>query len=420
MDPNPYFRYTHCVSRAFPRARYKFDHTLAILTFVLAVFGLVMISSVSVYESTQAYTQMGVQCDLIESHCNGFYLWRQARNILIALPFWFAAASIPYLLWRRLALAFFIGSIAMLIALFIPGLSTGWGTSQSWLNIPILNSIQPIELTKLGLIFYLARWMEVRREDIATLESGFLPFSVILGAIVFLLVLQPDFGGVLVVTMIATAIYYAAGARVKHIAIGATIVGFLAVLAVNFSGLDYIRNRFTAFLDPTVDPEGIGYQIKQSLIAVGKGGFFGEGITSGTQKSGYLPEAQSDSIFAATAEEIGFFGSVIFTFLFLLIAYRGFKIASACPDRFGQLTAVGISTALLGQAFVNIGVNIGILPYTGITLPFISYGGSSLVASFISAGILLNISKYSNVHSSEYYRENNPYRRRIGSQFANS
>jgi len=403
------------------RPRYSFDHVLGITVIGLAIFGLVMISSASVYESYQVYVKQGVDCGLIDGvNCNHFYFWRQFRNILVAAPLGLIAISIPYLFWRKAAPGLFIGSIILLIALFLPGLSTGWGTSRSWLTIPILSSIQPAELAKLGLIFYLARWMEGRRDAIATVENGFIPFAVILGSVAFLFVLQPDFGSTLVVTLIATAIYFAAGARVKHIAIGGIIAASLAVLIVNFSGLDYVKNRFTAFFDPSVDPEGIGFQVKQSLIAVGKGGFFGEGLEGATQRYGYLPEVQSDAIYAATAESFGFFGSVILVGLFLLIAYRGFRIAAAAPDRFGQLTAVGLSVAIAGQAFVHIGVNIAILPYTGITLPFVSYGGSSLATSFVIAGILLNISRYTNTHSAGYFREQNLSlrdRRRLNSKF---
>lgn len=393
------------MSAALTHPRFPFDRVMAITTLCLAIFGLVMISSVSVYESYQVYVSQGMDCGLIDANCNDFYFWRQARNILVALPLWFIASSIPYLFWRKAAPGIFIGSVILLIALFLPGLSTGWGTSRSWLSIPILSSIQPAELAKLGLIFYLARWMERRREEIATLENGFVPFAIILGIVALLLILQPDFGTTLVVTLIATAIYFAAGARVKHIFLGGLIASAFTVIIVNLGGLDYVKDRFTAFIDPSLDPEGIGFQVKQSLIAVGKGGIFGEGMEGATQRFGYLPEVQSDAIYAATAEAFGFFGSVLLAGLFLLIAYRGFKIAARAPDRFGKLAAVGLSAALASQAFVHIGVNIALLPYTGITLPFVSYGGSSLVASFVIAGILLNISRYANVHSASFYRE---------------
>ncbi|MCF7846125.1 MAG: putative lipid II flippase FtsW [Candidatus Peribacteraceae bacterium] len=387
--------------------RYPFDHVLGITIVGLAIFGLIMISSASVYESYQVYVRQGVDCGIIDANCNDFYFWRQVRNILVAIPLGLIAAAIPYLFWRKAALGIFVGSIILLIALFLPGLSTGWGTSQSWLTIPILSSIQPVEVAKLGLIFYLARWMESRSSAIGTIENGFIPFAVILGIVVFLLILQPDFGSVLVMTLIATAIYFAAGARVKHIVVGGIIAASLALLVVNLGGLDYVKNRFASFIDPSLDPEGIGFQVKQSLIAVGKGGVFGAGLEGATQRFGYLPEVQSDAIYAATAEAFGFFGSTIIAGFFLLIAYHGFRIAAAVPDRFGQLAAVGLSAALAGQAFVHIGVNIALLPYTGITLPFVSYGGSSLATSFVIAGILLNISKYANIHSANFYREQN-------------
>ncbi len=389
------------------RPRYPFDHILGITILILAVIGLIMISSASVYESYQVYVRQGIDCGLIDANCNDFYFWRQVRNILVALPLGIITAAIPYLFWRKAAMGIFIGSIVLLVALFLPGLSTGWGTSQSWLTIPILSSIQPAEVAKLGLIFYLARWMEGRRESIATVENGFVPFAVILGIVVFLLILQPDFGTTLVVTLIATSIYFTAGARVKHIALGGIIATSLAVLIVNIGGMDYVKNRFTAFLNPSIDPEGIGFQVKQSLIAVGKGGFFGEGLEGATQRFGYLPEVQSDAIYAATSEAFGFLGSMILAGLFILIAYRGIRIAESAPDRFGQLAAVGLSTAIAGQAFVHIGVNIALMPYTGITLPFVSYGGSSLATSFVMAGILLNISRYSSIHSANFYREQN-------------
>ncbi len=389
------------------QARYPFDHVLGITIVGLAIFGLIMISSASVYESYQAYVRQGIDCTALDANCNDFYFWRQVRNILVAIPFGLIAAAIPYLFWRKAAPALFVASILLLIALFIPGLSTGWGTSQSWLTIPILNSVQPVEIAKLGLIFYLARWMEGRKDAIATIENGFIPFAVILGIIVILLILQPDFGSVLVMTLVATAIYFAAGARVKPIVVGGIIAVTLAVLIVNVGGMDYVKNRFAAFIDPSLDPEGIGFQVKQSLIAVGKGGIFGAGLEGSTQRFGYLPEVQSDAIYAATSEAFGFFGSTIVAGFFLLIAYRGFRIAEAVPDRFGQLAAVGLSAVLAGQAFVHIGVNIALLPYTGITLPFVSYGGSSLATSFVIGGILLNISKYANIHSANFYREQN-------------
>lgn len=386
------------------RPRYPADTQLTIAVLVLAVFGLIMISSVSVYESHQVYTRLGVDCGQMDVNCNDFYFWRQARNIAIAIPIWLAAAATPYLFWRRWALPGFIFGLLALFALFIPGVATEFGTSRSWVSIPILGSVQPAEFVKIAMIFYFARWMERRSQEIATIEGGFVPFAIILGLVVLPLALQPDFGSILVCSVIATAIYFAAGARAQHIFGGAAIAGLFGFLAVNLLDLGYIKNRFMAFLDPTLDPEGIGFQVKQSLIAVGKGGFFGQGMEGATQRFGYLPEAQSDAMFAAIAEAFGFFGSILVAGAFLFIAYRGLKIAAGAPDRFAKLVAVGLSAALAGQAFIHIGVNIAILPLTGLTLPFISYGGTSLFVSFAMAGILLNISRYSNIREPESYR----------------
>lgn len=387
------------------RARYPVDHVLLVTVVVLAVFGLIMISSASVYESHQVYVKMGVDCSTDTANCNDFYFWRQFRNIAIALPLFFVAAQIPYLFWRRIALPLFGISLAGLLVLLMPGIAASYGTSRSWVEIPFLNSIQPGEFAKLGLVFYFARWMERRHEEIATFEAGFLPFAIILGLIVGPLALQPDFGSILVVASVATGIYFVAGGRPLHIFGGAAAAGLAGALLVLAMDLEYIIKRFAAFIDPSLDPEGIGFQVKQALIAVGKGGLFGQGLEGATQRFGYLPEVQSDFIFAATGEAFGLLGTLIIAGLFLLIAYRGYRIAARAPDRFGQLAGVGLATLLAAQGFIHIGVNIALLPLTGLTLPFVSYGGSSMAISFVAAGILLNISKYGNVHAASYYRE---------------
>jgi cell division protein FtsW len=181
----------------------------------------------------------------------------------------------------------------------------------------------------------------------------------------------------------------------------------------------YIKNRFLAFLDPSTDPLNIGYQIKQALIAVGKGGWFGAGFGKSVQKFGYLPEVQSDTIFAAIAEEFGFIRTLCFLAIFLYIAYRGFRIAKKAPDDFSRLVAVGITVWLVGQSLINIAVNLSLLPLTGLTLPFVSYGGTSLITAFIALGILLNISRYADTATARVshsptvdYRKNRPRRMR--------
>jgi len=359
------------------------DYRLAVTTFALAIFGLVMISSVSVYQS---YNSFGT---------NDFYFWRTFWHLVLALPIWFIVSQIPYRFFQKIAPLFFFLTILLLIAVFLPNLGANYGTSQSWLSVNFLPSIQPAEIAKLALILYMAAWIEKHHAKITTLEDGFLPFCVIMGIIVILLGLQPDFGSILAAGITATAIFFVAGGRITHILSGATLAVMLLIPIV--MSKTYLKNRFLAFIDPTADPLNIGYQIKQALIAVGKGGWFGVGFGKSVQKFGYLPEVQGDTIFSAIAEEFGFLRIILLIAAFSYIAYRGLSIAKKTPDIFGKLTAVGITVSLVGQAFINIAVNLSLLPITGITLPFISYGGSSLIISFIAVGILINISRNGNI-----------------------
>ena len=381
------------------------DRPLALTVLGLVLFGLVVISSASVYESHKAYTALGVDCTELTANCNDFYFWRQIRNIIFAIPLGVVALVVPFPMIRRMAPTLFIFCVLALMSLFIPGISTSFGTSQSWVALPIVGSLQPSEFAKLGLIFYLARWMERRRDEIGTLEGGFIPFAIILMMLLGPLALQPDFGDILVLSMTATAIYFVAGAKPLHIFGGGALAAFLAWSFVMLFHLKYIVNRFMAFLDPSVDPEGIGFQIKQALIAVGRGGIFGKGLEGATQRFGYLPEVQSDAVYAAICEAFGFFGGMLVAGACFFIAYRGLRIAAADPDRFTKISAVGLSAVICGQAFIHIGVNISILPLTGITLPFISYGGTSMVVSFIVAGLLLNLSQYVNTRSVREWRD---------------
>jgi cell division protein FtsW len=280
----------------------------------------------------------------------------------------------------------------LLASLFLPGIGANYGTSTSWINLPFIPSLQPAEFVKLALIFYLAVWMEKRQEHVRSFQYGFLSFTAIMGLVVILLAFQPDFGSVLVISVVAASMFFAAGGNLLHI-IGGAFMAALAAYPIIMSK-EYIRNRFTAFLDPTIDPLNISFQIKQALIAIGSGGLFGVGFGKSIQKFGYLPEVQGDTIFAATAEELGFIWIALLVMLFGFIAYRGYSIADRAPNRFMMLVAVGITSWFTFQAIINIGVNVAILPLTGLTLPFISYGGSSLLANMMGAGLLLNISRY--------------------------
>jgi cell division protein FtsW len=209
---------------------------------------------------------------------------------------------------------------------------------------------------------------------------------------VVLLAMQPDFGSVLVIAVIAASMFFAAGGSPVHIMGGALMAAAMAYPII--MSKEYIRNRFLTFLNPELDPLKIGFQIKQALIAIGSGGLFGVGFGKSIQKFGYLPEVQGDTIFAAAAEELGFIRICFLVAAYIFIAYRGYRIAGNAQDRFSMLIATGITSWFAFQAIINMGVNLAILPLTGLTLPFISYGGSSLMVTMLAAGILLNISRY--------------------------
>ena len=367
------------------------DKTLALAIGVLILFGLVLISSVSVFESFQL-TSIFVKKGIAEAPSNDFYLWRQAAHVFIAFPLIYFISKIHYNFWKKLALPLFGISIVLLIVVLIPSLSNDYGSAKSWLNIPYLPSIQPSEIAKLALSFYLAIWMDKKVQAITTFKEGFLPFVVLLSILVALIGAQPDFGAVLVMACIAGSIFFVAGGNILHIILG----GFLASLfawPVILSN-EYIRIRMLAFLDPSIDPQGAGYQIKQALMTIGSGEWWGVGFGKSVQKFGYLPEVQGDTIFSIAAEELGFIRILLMFLLYLFIAWRGYKIASNAPDRFSTLLATGLTSWIFFQSMINIGVNMSLLPLTGVTLPFISYGGSSLLTLSIAAGVLLNISRY--------------------------
>tara|TARA_Y100000310_G_C20590280_1_gene767617 strand:- start:620 stop:1414 length:795 start_codon:yes stop_codon:yes gene_type:complete len=241
----------------------------------------------------------------------------------------------------------------------------------------------------------MALWLQKREQLIGTWKEGFIPFAVLLSLSTILVALQPDLGSFLVLSSIAVVMFFVAGGNIIHVILGgsmAAIMGLPIILQKQ-----YIKNRFKAFLTPD-DPsisETIGFQIKQALIAIGSGGFFGLGYGKSIQKFGYLPEVQSDTIFAAMAEELGFMRLMIILGMYAIFVHRGYRIAIEAPDRFGFLVATGITTWVAAQTLLNIAVNLALFPLTGITMPFISYGGSSLVSLLLATGILLNISMHS-------------------------
>lgn len=287
-------------------------------------------------------------------------------------------------------------NLALLGMVFLPKIGSAFGGATRWINIgPV--SFQPSEFLKLTFILYLASWLAVRTEKIGSGKRGanfgqtLIAFLIVIGLISLFLISQPDISTLLVILISAGLMYFLAGTVFWH-SIFLISIG-LGALLVLIKLAPYRMARILVFLNPETDPMGTGYQIKQALIAVGSGGLSGQGLGMSQLKFGFLPQSISDSIFAIFAEETGFIGAFFLIFLFLVFLWRGFKIGKLSQDKFSSLAALGITSWIIIQGFVNIGSMTGLLPLTGIPLPFIGYGGSALVAELIGVGILLNISK---------------------------
>jgi len=281
-------------------------------------------------------------------------------------------------------------SLALLLIVFIPGLAGGWGSAKSWINI-FGFSLQPSELVKITFLLYLAAWIDKRGRDLEDLHQGTAPFFMLLAVVAGLMIAQPDTGTLFIILSIALSVYFIGGGNIKHIAI-IGIIGLIGLFMM-VKVAPYQADRFRCFFDSDFSPVDVCYQINQSLIATGSGGFLGRGFGASRQKFKYLPEVQGDAIFPIIAEEMGFVivsGLVaLFTFLF----YRGYILSQRAPDNYGKLLAIGIVSWFSLQAFINIAGMINLMPMTGVPLPFISYGGSAMMAVLAAAGILVNISK---------------------------
>ncbi|QFR39226.1 cell division protein FtsW [Candidatus Gracilibacteria bacterium 28_42_T64] len=382
------------------------DYRLFFTVLFLIIFGMIMISSVSVYSSFRV-TSLMVKAGFIAEGYNHFYVIRNIIHVIVALLGLGVIVKIHYSFFEKYAKYFFIFSLILLLVVLLIGPS--WNGARGWINLPFLPfAIQPTEFLKITLILYLAAFLKKYKNHLHSFSDGFIPFMLILGSALFLVGLQPDFGTIMVIVPISVIMFFYAGANIKYLGI-LFILGVVLSTSVYMGGkydksnpetankLSYITNRIDNFLSDNkeaIKNKTINYQTEQALIAIGSGGFNGLGFGKSIQKYGYLPEVQGDFIFSVIIEELGFLGGFILLSFYLHIGYRGLYIASKVSDLFGKYVAVGISSWIMIQAFINIGVNLNIVPLTGITLPFISYGGSSLLSLIIALGILLNISRY--------------------------
>lgn len=302
----------------------------------------------------------------------------------------FLGSNVYYRHWRRYAFYIFLATLLATAAVFSPiGMSHGGATR--WIDLGF-TTLQPSEFLKIGFVVYLATWLSGVHSKIESVRYGLLPFLGIVGAVGGIMLLQPDTDTFLIMGAAGMAMYLAAGAKWRDI--GLIIFSAILMLAILAMFRPYVMDRLTTFMHPEDDPLGSGYQIQQSLIAVGSGGAFGRGFGQSIQKFDYLPEAIGDSIFAVYAEEFGFFGTVILILSLVFFCLRGLKTASHAEDMFGTLLVTGFVTLITVQAFLNIGAMIGLAPLSGLPLPFISHGGTSLFATLASLGIVLNVSRY--------------------------
>lgn len=303
----------------------------------------------------------------------------------------FVMSQIHYRNWRQYAFYIYIAAIFLTLLVFVPGIGMSHGGASRWLSVGGF-TMQPSEFLKIAFIIYMATYLSGIQKVIQTFQGGTLPFLIITGITGIVLLLQPDTDTFMVMAAAGTAMFVTAGGRWRDVAFFA--IGGVVLLAILAFSRPYIMDRITTFINPELDPQGSGYQVKQSLIAVGSGGITGRGFGQSIQKFEYLPEPIGDSIFAVYAEEFGFIGSSLLIILLTFFSFRGFKIAAHANDLFGMLLVVGFMSLIILQAFLNIGAMIALAPVMGLPLPFISHGGTALMALLAAVGIVLNVSKY--------------------------
>jgi len=368
-----------------------YDYKFIAALIVLSLIGLIMVYSASMVTAISRY---GV---------SGDYFYKKQKLALIAGFILFTlAAIVPYKIYQEKAVLKFLLGVAISLLILVLAFGHTAGNAQSWFKIgPI--AIQPLEITKLTLIIYLAAVFANKQEYINDLKRAILPPMVVVLFICFLIILQPDYGGVLLILGTVAAIVLCSGISKKSILkislLG--LIGTLVMLAVLLvtGNMDLLFSpgrlaRFTGFLHPFENQQGDGYQLVNSYVAIGNGGILGMELGQGIQKTGYLPESHTDFVMAIIAEELGFWGVLLVLGLLFFIIFKGLKTAIKCRDPFGALLAIGISVMIAVQVFVNLGAVTGLLPITGVTLPFISFGGSSLTLLMLAAGILTNVSMF--------------------------
>lgn len=376
--PAPPYAAVHPVARTAAAAG-RPDYGVLLSIVALLAFGLIMVCSASVVTAYTTY------------HNQYYFLIKQSVAAALGLGAMVVLMRLDYRRLAPFALPGLIIALVLLAAVLVPGIGTETFGAQRWISLPGFQ-LQPSELAKVALILYMSHWLAVKRDQVRDFGYGLLPFTILIAIVVGLLMKQPDMGTTFVIVTTATAIFFAAGAHPVHLGLLVGAAGLGIVPLIKFE--PYRMARFLTFLDPWERPLGTGYHVVQALLAFGAGGLTGVGLGVGRQKFLYLPFPHTDSIFAVIGEELGLAGTLGLLALFVFFAYRGLRVAWYAQDQLGRLLATGVTCGIAFQAMINMGVLTSSLPFTGITLPFVSYGGSSLIATLACCGILLSVSRY--------------------------
>ena len=346
---------------------------------ILLVFGLTMLSSAGIVDAQRKFGS------------SYYYFYHQLLfGILPGLLLAYLISRVKYDIWRKISLPILFGALFLMALVFVPGLGYGAKGAVRWVSLGGF-VFQPAEILKISLIIYFAAWFGSRYDRLKSWGYGLAPFFIVLGFVATLLAKQPDVGTLIVVSVIAIGMYFVAGVTLKQIG-GIALIAIIGLaLLIRFE--PYRWDRLKSFMNPDQDPRGISYQVNQATIAIGSGGLFGVGFGQSSQKVGFLPEVVGDSIFAIIAEELGYVGAMATVGLFVFLCFTLTQIAVRTRDPFGRLLVSGVNIWIMAQAFVNIAAISGLIPLTGIPLPFISYGGTAEIALLASLGIVYNIAR---------------------------
>ena len=354
-------------------------HRIFVITILtITIFGLLMVASSSSIESRQVF-----------GNVYHFFIKQLAIGLFGLFLFFAIDRFFSIKFFKKTALISFFIVFLLLLSVFIPWINFTYGGASRWIDLGFI-TFQPSELAKIGLILFSAAWLATRKKDIKSLFKTFIPYLIIIGIPLVLILLQKDISTFFITSITLFAMIFLAGTKIKYLSGVGIIITTLIVIAIFVfpTRIDRVR----VFLDKEIDPQGISYQVNQSLIAIGSGGITGRGLGMSNQKFSFLPEPSGDSIFAVIGEELGFIGSLFVMFAYLILFIEGIIIAKKAND-FSQLFIYGFITLVIIQVFINIGSVTGLVPFTGVTLPFVSYGGTSLVALLIGAGIVARIAR---------------------------